>query len=68
MKPRAKITVERLIKELKKYPKEGLVAWRDHDQSQGEINSVVGSIKAFDPAASFDPEFCAGVLVVLSTA
>jgi len=60
------LTVEKLIAELKKHPKKALVAWRDHDQEENEINNVVGRVRVFEPATSFDPEFCAGVRVVLS--
>lgn len=58
--------VSDLIKELKKYPQGGEVAWRDHDQQENEINDKVRSVERFDQSDSFDPEFTRGVVVVLS--
>lgn len=60
------MTVSELIKELKKYPKNAEIAWRDHDLSENEINGRVANVDSFNPATSFDPEFCKGIKVVLS--
>ncbi len=59
------MTVDELIKELKKHPGDSKVAWRDHDQSENEINDLVRGVEQFDPEKSFDPKFCAGVKVLL---
>lgn len=59
------MTVEKLIKELRKHPPKSQVAWSDHDQSRGEINCIVGWVEEFDPEKSFDPKFCKKVRVVL---
>lgn len=59
------MNVEQLIRELRKHPKTAEVAWRDHDQDENEINARIRSVETFDPAASFDPNFCKGVRVVL---
>jgi hypothetical protein len=59
------LTVRDLIRELRKHPPDARVAWRDHDQSEGEINAPVGSVDSFNPEASFDSEFCRNVRVVL---
>lgn len=59
------MTVNELIKELKKHPSNSKVAWRDHDQPENQINDLVGGVEKFDPKKSFDPKFCAGVKVVL---
>ncbi len=60
------MTVTELIKELRKYPGNAEVAWRDHDQSENEINSKIHYISSFDWTVSFDPQYCKNVEVVLS--
>lgn len=35
------MTVEELLKKLRKAPRAAKVAWRDHDQSEAEINGWV---------------------------
>lgn len=57
------MTVEELIKELKKHPKKSLVGWQDHDSDS--VTGFVNYVDSFDPDESPDPEFCAGVKVVL---
>lgn len=61
------MTVKELINELKKYPQDSLVAWRDHDQGENEIAAHVEGVESFDPKKSFDPEYCKNVRVVLIT-
>lgn len=59
------LTVKQLIKELRRFPPDAVVAWQDHDQPPNEINARVSYLRDFDPATSFDPDFCAGIGVVL---
>lgn len=39
------MTVRKLIEHLKKMPQTAVVAWRDHDQSEGELNGYVGCVE-----------------------
>jgi len=58
-----------LIKELKKYPPNALVAIRDHDQCEGEISAHVNSVSAwteYDDEQCMDKKFTKGVGVILS--
>ena len=59
------MTVNELIKELKKHPGDSKVAWRDHDQAENELANFVNGVEPFNPEESFDPAFCEGVRVIL---
>lgn len=59
------MTVKELREALAKFPPHALVAWRDHDQDEGEINSKVRRVERFNQRKSFDKEFTQGVGVVL---
>ena len=60
------ITVEELIRELKKMPQKSLVGIRDFDNGIDEISGFVQDVERFDSKASFDPEYCKGVKVVIN--
>lgn len=50
--------VKDLIKQLKKCPKDLEVYWKDHDQSQYEINNVVGYVEVVEkPDPEYDSEY-----------
>lgn len=38
------MTAGQLIKELKKFPPESIVAWQDHDHGDEEFNGFVGKV------------------------
>lgn len=59
--------VKELINELRKHPMDAKVGWQDHDANENEISNHVGRVDVFDPETSFDPKYCEGVLVVLTT-
>lgn len=57
------LTVKQLIARLKKLDQTAVVAWRDHDQSENEVNGFVraGSVQeATRPL--LDDEYISGVL------
>jgi hypothetical protein len=63
------MTVKELIKQLKKFPQNAKVVWRDHDQSEGEFNGHVNSVYEWcdiDVENDAYPDQSAGVGVVLS--
>lgn len=39
------MTVRRLITQLKRMPQSAVVAWRDHDQSEDEINGYLRCVE-----------------------
>ncbi len=62
--------VKELIKQLKKYPPDAEVVWRDHDQSEGEFNGHVNYVREWsehDVANDSYPDQRVGVGVVLSS-
>lgn len=55
------LTVKQLVAQLKKCEQTAVVAWRDHDQSENEVNGFVRScIEASDTL--LDDPYIAGVL------
>ena len=61
------MTVEELIKELKKYPMNAKVGWQDHDASEDKISAIVCNVFPFDPEMSNDPKYCMGIGVIITT-
>lgn len=64
------MTVKDLIIQLKKFPLDAKVVWRDHDQQEGEFNAHVNSVREWsDVDIEHDafPDQSAGVGVVLSS-
>jgi hypothetical protein len=42
------MTVEQLIKKLQKMPKKAIVAFKDHDQHESELNSFIENVYITD--------------------
>lgn len=42
------MTVEQLIKKLQKMPKKAMVAFRDHDQNESELNGFIKNVYISD--------------------
>lgn len=59
------ITVRQLIAKLKKMPSNAVVAWRDHDQSEDELNGYVNCVEEA-PEAVYLREDRPRAIVVLS--
>jgi hypothetical protein len=55
------MTVSQLIARLKKLDQKAIVAWRDHDQSENEVNGFVRSIEEATQPLLTDP-YIRGVL------
>jgi hypothetical protein len=50
------MTVKRLISLLQRMPQTAYVGWQNHDQSEHEIDGLVGRVYMADPSFYDDPE------------
>lgn len=42
-------TVGELIRDLKRFPRDAIVGWQDHDQSDDELNALVRTVHEASP-------------------
>jgi len=49
------LTVEQLIKALRRFPKDAIVGIQDHDAGEFELSAKVIDVAAFDPEACLMP-------------
>lgn len=59
------MTVEELIKELKKHPPKARVGWQDHDASEGELSAHVRYVSPFKPDGTQAEDWTRNVAVVI---